>query len=150
MTETPRLYGVSFGDGNNGVSHMYASYYVRTNEPYILARASLIEQFKPGKGQAWARSHMDVGGEADYTIYATLDCPPCQDTEDGEYPELEDGQEYEDAEDGRNWSEHNGVWMTCEVYPIDDSESREGYPIYESIEDAMTTGALAMAREDES
>lgn len=144
MTEQVRLYGVSFGNGNDGVSQMFPSFYVRTNTPYDLALAALLSEFKPGKGQAWAARHADVDGEPDYTIYATLSCPPCEDTEDGEYPELEDGVEYEDAEDGRNWDMHNGSWMICEVFPED--EPREGTPVYDSLEDALTADVIALAR----
>lgn len=144
MTEQARLYGVSFGDGNNGVSHIYPAYYVRTAAPYDLALAALLSEFKSGHGQAWAKRHAEVDGESDYTIRATLSCPPCEDSNDGEYPELPEDVEYEDAEDGRNWDMHNGAWMICEVFPED--EPREGVQVYDSLEDALTEDVVTLAR----
>lgn len=140
----PRIYGVSFGNGNDGVSQMFADYYVRVDDPWTLARAAMLGQFKPGEGHAWANRHIEIEGDAEHTIYATIDAPPCRETEDGEYPELPEGMEYEDAEDGRNWSEYHGQWMICEVFP--EESPREGRPVYDSIEDALPADVLALAR----
>ena len=41
-----KWYGVSSGDGNNGVSHMFADYYVKTAEPYRLAELAVLTLFK--------------------------------------------------------------------------------------------------------
>lgn len=84
-----RLYGVSTGNGNNGVSQMYANYYVCTNEPWTLARAAAYSCYKP---DAWEflDNELQVDGDEDYTISATLyeepgfkaptvDCPDCYD-----------------------------------------------------------------------
>lgn len=83
------LYGVSTGDGNNGVSHMFANYYVRTADPWLLARAAAYAEWQPA---AWdyLDSELRVDGEAEYTISAmlyeapdfeppTVDCPDCYD-----------------------------------------------------------------------
>jgi len=145
MTESEtKLYGVSSGDGNNGVSHMFADYYVRTNEPWTLARAAMLAEFKTGKGHAFALANMEIDGEAEYTISAMILNPPCEDTEDGSYPECDNEEE---AEDGRNWSEANGAWLIVEVFP--DNEPREGRPVYESIDDALSEDVVALARKEE-
>jgi hypothetical protein len=158
-----KLYGVASGNGNDGVSHMYANYYVRTNDPWRLAELALLAEFKPS-GIAWAKSHSEIDGESDYTISAVIYNPPCEDTKDGEYPTLyrcaeceltSDSQEcgqcgescdeldYEEYEDGRNWCDGNGAWLIVEVYPIEDGESRDGYPVYDSIEDAFSADLVA-------
>lgn len=167
MTESQtKLYGVSSGDGNNGVSHMFADYYVRTSDPYRLAELALLAEFKPGKGQAWARDNADIDGESDYTISAMILNPPCEDSADGEYPEIyrcvecghitDSDQEscpdcdaigtlYEDsehAEDGRNWSDGNGAWLIVEIFPADDSDTRDR-PVYDSLEDAFSSDLVA-------
>lgn len=145
MSESIKLYGVSFGNGNDGVSQMFADYYVRTNDPWTLARAAMLSQFKPGMGHAWANRHMDVDGDSESTIFAALFSPPCEDTKDGEYPELPEDVDFEDAEDGRNWGMHNGAWMICEVFPED--KPRDGRMIYDSLEDALTEDVIKLARE---
>lgn len=124
---TPRLYGVSFGNGNDGVSHTYPSYYVRTCEPFALAAAALLSEFKP-KYRPMVAEAMEVDGEADYTIYATL------------YNPLDD-------EDG-SWCEVNGAYSICEVFREDDP--REGRPTYDSLGQCFGEGSklLALAREE--
>jgi hypothetical protein len=134
-----RLYGVSIGNGNDGVSRMYADYYVKTDDPWRLARLAAISTFKPGAGQSWAQRHVDVDGDADFGIYATLFNPPCEDTADGEYP---DSDNPEDEEDGRNWSDGNGAWTIFEIFPED--EPRDGRPAFDSIEDAFSAEDLAL------
>lgn len=63
-----RLYGVSTGNGNDGISHMYPDYYVWTNEPFKLCEIAALAQFKEGAGRAWAKKHVDIDGEAEHTI----------------------------------------------------------------------------------
>ncbi len=146
-TETSKLYGVSSGNGNNGVSQMWPDYYVRTNAPWTLARAAILSLFKVGKGQSWALRNVDVDGDSEYTIYATLANPPCEDTPDGEYPDIEDESEASEAEDGRNWSEHNGSWLIVEVFP-ETEDPREGRPIFDSLLEAFGADVLALAEKD--
>jgi hypothetical protein len=146
-TEETKLYGVSHGNGNNGVSQLYPDYYVRTSDPWRLARLAVLGEFKEGKGQAWAGRHVDIDGDGNYTIYATIDAPPYEDSADGEYPDLPEGVEWEDAEDGRNWQEHNGSWHITEVFPVTNEEhviENTTRPVYESIEDAFTESLLAL------
>lgn len=142
VENTTRLYGVSSGDGNSGVSHMFADYYVRTNDPFLLATVAQISTFKKGAGQEWCARNVEVDGEADYTVYAVLYNPPCEDTPDGEYPESDNP---EDEEDGRNWSDANGAWSIVEVFPADEDETRERN-VYDTLEDAFSAADILLAR----
>ena len=120
MTEPIRLYGVSSGNGNDGVSHIFADYYVRTNEPYRLAKLALVGQFHPS---VWdlVLGDADVDGEPDYTIQACLLNPL-------------------DDEDGK-WSEYNGAWRLVDVCPED--KPREGRMGYDSLAEAFSADLLA-------
>lgn len=124
---TPRLYGVSSGGGNDGVSHMFPDYYVRTCEPFALAAAALLSEFRPKYRRRIAEA-MEVDGEAEYTITATL------------YNPLDD-------EDG-SWCEANGAYSIIEVFREDDP--REGRPAYNSLDHCFGAGSklLALAREE--
>jgi hypothetical protein len=135
------LYGISSGNGNDGVSHMFASYYVNTDQPWRLAKLAAVSQMKEGAGQAWALRNIEIDGEAEYCISAIFYDPPCEDTADGEYPELP-WSESEDAEDGRNWSDGNGAWMIVEIFPED--EPRDGRPVYENLIAAFSADVLAL------
>lgn len=42
-----RWYGVSTGDGNNGVSHMFPDYYVLTDDPWELAERAAKSDLNP-------------------------------------------------------------------------------------------------------
>ncbi len=118
MTDT-RLYGVSSGDGNNGVSRMFADYYVRTNDPWRLAQLAALTEFKPD-WQERAKEALEVDGEDEYTISAVI------------YNPIDDEDEHEDGDD---WCSVNGAWRIWEVFPED--EPREGRPMYDSLEDAF-------------
>lgn len=165
MENAIRLYGVSNGNGNDGVSHLFADYYVRTSDPWRLAELAMVAQFKPGKDMAWAKDNAEIDGDEESTIFAMLLDPPCEDTEDGEYPtEYVCGncgasgdcahacdecgaddwneKEYDDYEDGRNWSDANGAWMLVEVFPED--EPREGRPVYDTLEDCFSEPELTL------
>jgi len=137
---TPRWYGVSFGDGSNGVSHMYPDYYVRTASPWELARLAMLHSFKPEWHEA-ADNAMDLDGDAEYGISATIydladvdpsdgldrewTCGECghewtTDASQGQAdqcPECE-GEEIEETET-EDWASVNGAWSICEVFPID-------------------------------
>lgn len=133
MADNPtRWYGVSTGDGNNGVSHLWPNYMVKTADPWKLAELAAAHEFKEGAGKQWADRNVEIDGDADFCISAVFYNPPCEDTADGEYPDVENP---EDAEDGRNWSEYNGAWFIVDVYPIDDdTRENSSAPEYESIE----------------
>lgn len=125
MSET-KLYAVSSGNGNNGVSHMFPDYIVSTNDPWLLARLAATTDFKPGKGRQWCRKNLEIDGEADYTISATLYDPP--------------------GRDGAGWSEHNGAWSIYEVHPWDDSEDDREKPRYDSLESCFGAREVATER----
>ncbi len=116
---TSQTYGVSYGDGHNGVSHMFPDFYVKTNEPWRLARLAILSAFKP-KAFEWASKEADIDGEAEYTIAACVYNPP-------------------DDEDG-SWCEANGAWMICEVFP--EEEPRDGVMLYDSIGEAFGVDVL--------
>jgi hypothetical protein len=122
MENEIKLYGVSSGNGNNGVSHMFADYYVRTNDPWKLVELAALTLFKKPDGVAWAKENVQIDGEAEYTISAVFYDPP-----------LEEGEE-EPAE-GESWCDNNGAWLIVEVFPEDDP--REGRPMYDSLEDCF-------------
>jgi len=115
MTEK-KTYGVSFGNGNDGVSQLYPNFIVTTDRPFALAKLAMLHRFNNGNSVRWAKRVMDIDGESEYTIYATI----------------------YDPSDSPGWSEHNGAWMICQVFPvdqdlIDNSTARE----YDSLEDVF-------------
>ena len=158
---TTRTYGVSTGNGNDGVSHTFANYYVTTDSPWLLAHCAVISEFKPGKGREFAMEAADIDGESDYTITACIYNPP---REEQEYPvtELESGkwivddepdEEYDSEDeainaylenDGAYWCDANGAWFILEVFP--DDEPRKSTPHYDSIEDCFDADVIHDAR----
>src|ERR1700744_2230717 len=95
-----RYYGVSSGDGNNGVSHMFPDYYVKTDQPYRLAKLAALTTFKKGEGEAWALKNMEVDGEAESTIYVTFyESPEAQEERSVVQNELDACEDEERAKD---------------------------------------------------
>jgi hypothetical protein len=133
MTTTTRLYAVSSGNGNDGVSHSFPDYYVRTDEPYRLAALAMVSSFKSKFKQAAANA-VQIDGEADYTISAVIynpsDVDPSEASEDG------DDDSYCDA---------NGAWQIIEVFP--DDEPRDSRPVYDSLADCFGEDDLALVPE---
>ena len=113
-------YGVSSGDGNNGVSHMFADYYVTTDDPWRLAHLAAITMFEPGY-QLWAKDNVEVDGEAKYTISACFYSLPDDEGCDRDYCPL-----------------------IVEVFPDDDP--RDGAPVYDSIEDCFGDDAAQVEK----
>lgn len=70
MAET-RWYGVSSGNGNDGVSQSWPDYWVQTDDPWRVAKLALITIYKAEYRQ-FAIDNMEVDGEEDYTISAVL------------------------------------------------------------------------------
>ena len=70
-----RWYGVSHGNGNDGVSHVFPDYYVKTAEPYRLAELATLHTLNE-KFLEWGIENVYVDGEADYGIAATFTDPP--------------------------------------------------------------------------
>lgn len=120
----PRLYGVSSGNGNDGVSHMFADYYVTTNDPWRLAKLAMVTQFKEAY-QAKALEECTVDGEAEYTVQAVI------------YEPLD----AEPAEEGESYCDANGCAYLIDVFP--EGEPREGVMQYASLEEAFDAATLA-------
>jgi hypothetical protein len=124
---TPVWYGVSSGNGNDGVSQLYPDYYVRTADPYRLAELAMVDTFRDGPDMVWAREAVDVDGERDYTISATIYEGP-----DGE-------------------TEFGAAWLIVEVFPADpdDLAAWQADPYkaplcYDRLESAFSAEALAL------
>jgi len=128
---TPQWYGVSSGNGNDGVSHSWPDYYVRAcpADTYRIAELAMVDTFTEGEGKAWARDNVEVEGEAEYTISATIYDPPSDDDES------------EDSEE--SWSEFNGAWQIIEVFPYG-GEPDTRAPQFDSLESAFSKSALAL------
>lgn len=70
MAPLPRWYGVSTGNGNDGVCHTFPSYYVFTDDPWALAeRAAQSDMNKE------FYDYIEIDGEADFTISASVYSP---------------------------------------------------------------------------
>lgn len=114
-----RLYGVSYGNGNDGVSHIFADFYVWTDNPWLVAKLAMVTRFK-SQWQAKALEECHVDGDAEHTvqavIYEPLDAERCED-------------------DNMSWCDANGAYALVDVFPEEDP--REGPPRYGSIEEAF-------------
>ena len=134
----PRWYGVSSGNGNDGVSHLYPDYYVRTCEPYRLAELAMVTQFNDGAGKAFAAENLETDGEADYTITCMIRNPP-DDGSDRDHSECENGEDCEGCEEcipDSDYCDANGAWQIIDVFPVDESDMREKWE-YASLSDAF-------------
>ena len=152
-----KWYGVSSGDGNNGVSHMFADYYVKTAEPYRLAELAMLTLFKR-EAIDWAKENVEIDGEAEYTISAVImetietqeERQEIRDRADAIREEAEEARENgetekaddldNEADDLDNEADAYGAdyaAMIIEVFPCEPDDQREGRPTYESIEDCF-------------
>lgn len=143
-----RTYGVSYGNGNDGVSQLYPDFYVTTDKPYKLALGAMIDQFKPD-WMARAKEACTVDGEAEFTIYATISDP----LEDEPEPVAADAESDDDSEtvtddDAGSWSDANGAWKIAEVFPVAADDVRDSAPSFDSIEDALSPEALALIADE--
>lgn len=125
MTES-RWYAVSTGNGNDGVSHMFPDYYVKTNDPWLLAHAAMISEWND---RWWAAENVEVDGGAEYNIQAVI----------YEGPEGE--------------TQFGAAEMLLDVFPVSDDELPDisdpwHKPMYESIEDAIDSTTLEIAKRD--
>ncbi len=124
----PHWYGVSFGNGNDGVSHMYPNFFVRTCEPYTLAAAAMLSDFKPSEGVAWASENMEVDGDAEYGISATLYDPP------------DDGKDYEAELEAAQEAVDDAHYALQEAIDAEDQEAEDAAQTQlEEARDALTT-----------
>jgi hypothetical protein len=139
---TPKWYGVSSGNGNDGVSHMYPAYFVRTCDPYRLAELAMVSRFKPDFYAA-AIEAVEVDGEADYTIYATIYNP--EDVDPSEAPDPVYFNSYECDECDHAWThETEDSEEECECPKCDhlqvphesEEQERDGDDTYSSANGA--------------
>ena len=143
MTNEAKWYGVSSGDGNYGVSHLFADYYVKTSEPYRLAELATLTLFKP-EAIDWAKENMQIDGEAEYTISAVIHetietQEERQEIRDRAEAAREAG-EHDEADALENEADEYGTdyaAMIIEVFPCEPDDQREGRPTYESLEECF-------------
>ena len=109
----PRWYGVSTGNGNDGVSQSYPDFYVYTRFPFELAEFHGVQQWRD---EAWAREAVEVDGEAEYTISATF----------YEGPEGE--------------TQFGAAEMIVEVFPVDEDDIRSSKATYDGLTAALGIG----------
>ena len=128
-----QYYGVSSGDGNNGVSQIFPDYIVKTDEPWQLACLAGLSKFKP-EGQEWAKENMEIDGEAEYSISVTfLESPETQEERQKLMDEAEKNDEDFDADSfGCDYA-----WLILEVFPWNDDVKNARRPVYESLEDCF-------------
>jgi len=73
-------YGVSYGNGNDGVSHFSPNILVFTDDPWTLARAAMIFEWKD---KVWANENVDLDHNGDEMVSATIYEGPDGETEFG-------------------------------------------------------------------
>ena len=105
---------------------MFPDFYVKTNDPWTLARAAMIADWKD---REWAAANVEVDGEADYTISAVI---------------------YEGPEGETQFGAAEAI---IEVFPVDDNELPDisdpwHEPMYNSLEEAIDEVSLAVARKE--
>lgn len=166
-----RYYAVSSGNGNDGVSHMFPDYIVKTDRPYALANLAALTTFKAGEGQAWRADNLKIDGESEFTIYATLmESPETQneradmetrcDELRNEYGEAEAAgateselealqDEIAALEDEIEGYGCDTAWQCFEVFPWDESDDKRDRPVYESLEDAFGDDCALVKEEAE-
>lgn len=129
-----RLYAVSHGDGNIGVSHIFPDYYVHTDEPFRLATLAMVTSFNPTFQQA-ALDAVEVDGDADYTVSAVI-----------YNPEDVDPSEADPDEDVEMFCNINGAWQIVDVFPDDGPDLADPWhrPVYMSIEECFGEAAAAL------
>jgi hypothetical protein len=138
MSDEPKVYAVSYGNGNDGVSHMHPDFYCRTDKPYDLARLAIITNMTSDNGKAWASEQVDVDGEAEWTISAMLLDPP-EYTADGDV-------DVSLCDDGSSWSESNGAWMIAEVFESDyepNADDPWATPIHDGLDACFGADVVA-------
>ena len=119
----PQYYGVSSGDGNNGVSSSYPDYLVLTNDPWCLAKCAAISSFKRGKGWQWARDNMETEGEEDYGITVSF----------SESPETQKERENADDDD---YGSDGGAWLIYEIH-LWQGDPPDNISVFDSGEEAF-------------
>jgi hypothetical protein len=144
---TTKYYGVSSGNGNDGVSQLFPDYIVKTNDPFRLAELAIVSTYKP-KYQQWAKDHADVDGEADYVIFATIYESYGTMMERNEMQDRLDAMDENDPEAAAlaDEIEHFGCDYAEQIIEVfawegDDFKDR---PVFESLEDAFAESELKL------
>ena len=136
---TPQWYGVSHGNGNDGVSHLYPDFFVRTADPYALATLACIATFKP-EWQERAYEECETDGEAEYSIQACIYNPP-DDGEERDHSECEDGEDCEGCdmcEPDSDWCSVNGAFHLTDVFPVSAEHVADSTaPEYDNVADCF-------------
>jgi len=150
-----QYYAVSSGNGNDGVSHLFPDYIVKTDRPWALARLAALSTFKKGEGQTWCEENLKLDGEADYTISAVLYVSPETQKERAEMQDrldnLDPNTEQDEINELESEIESYGcdyAWNIFEVFPWDETDSISR-PIYESLEDAFGEDCALVKEETE-
>ena len=134
MNNEPKYYGVSSGDGNNGVSQLFPDYIVKTDDPWQLAYLASLSEFKAGEGQEWAKENMEIDGEEDYTIYVIF--MESAETQE-ERKELEEQAEARGEEFDHDSFGCDYAWLILEIFPLKWDEDMSQCQVYESLEDCF-------------
>lgn len=114
-------YGVSYGNGNDGVSRSHPNILVYTDDPWTLARAAMIYEWKD---KVWTNENTDLTGEDDYGVTATIYEGPNGETEFG------------------------AAYMIVEVYPITEIElNTHDCTRYDSIYTAFDDETIKLVQE---
>lgn len=123
-------YSVSLGNGNDGVSRSHPDYYVKTDKPYDLAIAGLLNTVD---ADLWDRMQDEVdthGNEPKWGISATLHEGPNGETEFG------------------------AAWRICEVWPVEAEDLNErlepdgGQPQHDSLKSCFNVDLLKLIQKD--
>ena len=111
-------YGVSYGNGNDGVSHFSPNILVYTDDPWTLARAAMIFEWKD---KVWANENVDLDHNGDEMVSATIYEGP-----DGE-------------------TEFGAAYMIVEVFAVNESEYN--CTKYDSIYEAFDDETVKLVQE---
>jgi hypothetical protein len=153
MANESRWYGVSHGDGNMGVSQMFPDYYVKTAEPWRLARLAAITIFKP-EFQEWASENVDIDGEAEFTISAGFHDMPATIAERAAIQARADAarEAGDETEADRLASEAESYGcdydeLILEIFPCEPESLRHHSPQYDSLADCFGDDCALVAPE---
>ncbi|TAL45458.1 MAG: hypothetical protein EPN91_02270 [Salinibacterium sp.] len=135
-------YGVSVGDGNDGVDTLHPDYVVTTDDPWRLAQLAALVAFYP-RVRKWVLDNLDgPDGDEEYGITVSLGAPPAE-TPNGEYPECLHGDDTcECLEDGRDGPGY--AWRIWKVYRLDEDGNPWHALEYDSVEDCFPSDVLVM------
>ena len=105
-----RRYAVSYGNGNDGLSRLFPAFFVWADPDRIwdVARVAMMTRGDASRRWLKANTHVDEAGPD--AMQACIYDPP----------------------KSPGWSDHNGAWRLCEVYPADEASDNSEAPEYAS------------------